>query len=71
MRYALGNCLGIFTTTKTFEVTTMDAAAVTTITSAVDFSTIVTGIGAIAAAIVVVLLAVKGSRMLLGMVRGG
>jgi hypothetical protein len=49
----------------------MDAAAVTTITGAVDYATIITGIAAIAAAVVVVLVAVKGSRMLLGMVRGG
>lgn len=48
----------------------MDAAAVTAVTSAVDFSTIVTGIGAIAAAVVLVLLSVRGARMLLSMVRG-
>jgi len=47
----------------------MDAAAVTAVTGAVDFATIVTGISAIAAAIVTVLLAVKGAKMLLGMVR--
>lgn len=47
----------------------MDATAVTAITSAVDFSTIVTGIGAIAAAIVVVLLAIKGATFLLGTLR--
>lgn len=48
----------------------MDAAAVTAITSAVNFSTIVTGIGAVAAAVAVVYIAVKGARMLLGMIRG-
>lgn len=48
----------------------MDAATVTSVTSAVDFATIITGIGAIAAAVVVVLIAVKGAKMLLGMVRG-
>lgn len=48
----------------------MDAAAVSTITSAVDFATIVTGIGAIGAGVVVVYIAVRGARMLLGMVRG-
>tara|TARA_B100000749_G_scaffold247240_1_gene210566 strand:+ start:357 stop:506 length:150 start_codon:yes stop_codon:yes gene_type:complete len=49
----------------------MDATAVTAITSAVDFSSIVTGIGTIAAAIVLVLIAVKGAKALLSMVRGG
>lgn len=49
----------------------MDSAAVTAITSAVDFASIVTGIGTIAAAVVVVLIAVKGAKMLLSMVRGG
>jgi hypothetical protein len=43
---------------------------VTPIIAAVDFASIVTGIGAIAASVVVVLVAVKGARMLLGMVRG-
>jgi hypothetical protein len=47
----------------------MDAAAVTAITSSVDFATVVTGIGAIAAAVAIVLVAVKGARMLLGMIR--
>lgn len=48
----------------------MDAAAVTAITGAVDFGTVVTGIGAIAAAVALVLIAVKGGRLLLGMIRG-
>jgi hypothetical protein len=48
----------------------MDAAAVTAITSAVDFGTVVTGIGAIAAAVALVLISIKGARLLLGMVRG-
>jgi len=48
----------------------MDAAAVTAITTSVDFSTIVTGIGTIAAAVAVVLISVKGARMLLSMIRG-
>lgn len=48
----------------------MDAAAVTAITGAVDFATIVTGIGAIGAAVVGVYVAVRGARMLLSMVRG-
>jgi hypothetical protein len=48
----------------------MDAATVTAITSAVDFTTIVTGIGTVAAAVVVVYMAVKGAKMLLSMIRG-
>lgn len=48
----------------------MDAAAVTAITSAVNFGTIVTGIGTIAAAVALVYIAVKGAKMLLGMIRG-
>ncbi len=48
----------------------MDAATVTTITSAVDFGTIVTGIGAIAAAVALVYIAAKGARMLLSAIRG-
>lgn len=47
----------------------MDAATVATITGAVDFATIVTGIGTVAAAVGVVYVAVRGARMLLGMVR--
>ena len=49
----------------------MDATVVTSITSAVDYSTIVTGIGTIAAAVALVLISVKGAKMLLGMIRGG
>ncbi|CAA0100630.1 Uncharacterised protein [BD1-7 clade bacterium] len=48
----------------------MDSAAVTAITSAIDFSTIITGIGAIAAAIVVVKVSIVGARMLLSQLRG-
>jgi hypothetical protein len=47
----------------------MDAAAVTAITSAVDFGTVITGIGAIAAAVALVYISIKGARLLLGMVR--
>lgn len=47
----------------------MDATAVSAITGAVDFTTIATGIGAIAAAIVVVLLAIKGAQFLLSTLR--
>lgn len=43
----------------------MDAAAVTAITSAVDFATIVTGIGAIGAAVVLVKVAMVGVRKLI------
>jgi hypothetical protein len=48
----------------------MDAAAVTAITTAVDFGTVITGIGAISAAVALVYISIKGARMLLGMVRG-
>lgn len=48
----------------------MDAAAVSTITSAVDYANVVSGIGTIAAAIVVVLVAVKGAKLLFSMVKG-
>lgn len=47
----------------------MDAAAVTAITSAIDFSTIVTGIGAVGAALVVMQVAKKGMRTLIGAIR--
>ncbi|WP_420592120.1 hypothetical protein [Bacterioplanoides sp.] len=47
----------------------MDAATVATITSAVDFSTIQTGIGTVAAAVGLIYVATRGARMLLGMVR--
>ena len=42
----------------------------TTITSAVDFSTVITGVMAVAVAIVGVYLAAKGAKMLLRFVRG-
>ena len=47
----------------------MDALAVAAITDAVDFATVVTGIGAIAAAVALVLISVKGARMLFGMIK--
>lgn len=47
----------------------MDAATVATITGAVDFATIVTGIGTVAAAVGVVYVAGRGARMLLQMVK--
>lgn len=46
----------------------MDAAAVAAITGAVDFDTIVAGIGVIAAAIALVLISSRGAKMLLGMI---
>lgn len=47
----------------------MEASAVTAITTAVDFATVVTGIGAIGAALVVIAIARKGARALLGMIK--
>jgi hypothetical protein len=48
----------------------MDAATVTAITGSVDFTTIIVGIGAIAASVALVLISVRGARMLLSMIRG-
>lgn len=47
----------------------MDQAAVTAVTASVDFAAVVTGIGVIAGAVAIVYVAVKGARMLLGMIR--
>ena len=47
----------------------MDAAAVTTITSSVDFATIIVGLSAVFAALMVPLVARKGGRMLIGLLR--
>ena len=47
----------------------MDTAAVTAITSSVDFTTIITGIGTIAASVALVLVSIKGAKLLLGMIR--
>jgi len=47
----------------------MDAAAVTAITGAVDFGTVVTGLGAIGAAVAVVYIAMRGVKMLLAGIR--
>ena len=44
----------------------MDSAAVALITGAVDFATIVTGIGAIGAAIVILKVSTVGVRKLVG-----
>lgn len=48
----------------------MTAADVTAISGAVDYGTIIVGIGAIAAACVIVYVAVRGAKMLLNMVKG-
>lgn len=47
----------------------MDATAVSAVTGAVDFATIVTGIGTVAAAIVLVKVAMVGARKLLAVIR--
>jgi len=47
----------------------MDAAAVTAITTAVDFSTIITGVGAVFAAMVLIKVAMVGGRKLLSAIR--
>ena len=47
----------------------MDAAAVTAITGAIDYATVVTGIGGIGAAVVLVIVAYRGAKILLGMAR--
>lgn len=47
----------------------MDAATVTTITSSVDFAEIITGMGAIFAAVALVLIARKGGRLLMSVVK--
>ncbi len=47
----------------------MDAAAVTAITSAVDFATVITGIGAVFAAVVLVKVAMVGGRKLISAIR--
>jgi hypothetical protein len=47
----------------------MDAAAVTAITSAVDFSTIITGVGGVFAAMVLIKVAMVGGRKLLSAIR--
>lgn len=47
----------------------MDAATVSSITGAVDFSTIIVGIGAVFAAVVLVKVAMIGGRKLLSAIR--
>lgn len=48
----------------------MDAAAVSAITGAVDFSTVIVGIGAIGAALGLLYLSQTGARSLVNMIRG-
>jgi hypothetical protein len=47
----------------------MDSAAVTAIVTAVNFNSVVAGIGSVFAAVVLVTIALKGGRMLLSAVR--
>ena len=47
----------------------MDALTVTSITSAIDFATIITGVGAVFAAIVVLKVAMVGGRKLISAIR--
>jgi len=47
----------------------MDASAVTAITGAVDFATVITGIGAVFAAIVLVRVAMVGGKLLIAAIR--
>lgn len=47
----------------------MDATAVSAITTAVDFATIITGIGTVFAAVVLVKVAMVGGRKLLSAIR--
>lgn len=48
----------------------MDAAAVTAITSAVDFAAVVTGVGVVFAAVVLIKVAIVGGRALIGAIGG-
>jgi len=48
----------------------MTATDVTAIVSAVNYAEIITGIAGVAAAVVVVIVAWRGARLLLGAVRG-
>lgn len=47
----------------------MDAAAVSAVTGAVDFATVITGIGTVFAAVVLVKVAMVGGRKLLAAIR--
>lgn len=48
----------------------MDATAVSTVTDAVDFATIVVGVAAVYAAVVIVKVALVGGGMLLRAIKG-
>lgn len=48
----------------------MDATTIATITGAVDFAPIIVGIGAITAAVALVVIAKKGAGMLLSSISG-
>ncbi len=48
----------------------MDSTQVAAITASVDFASIVTGVAAIATAVCLVVIAIKGGRMLVGALRG-
>ena len=47
----------------------MDATAVTAITGAVDFTSIITGVGAVFAAVVLIKVAMIGGRKLIAAIR--
>jgi hypothetical protein len=47
----------------------MDAEAVAAMTGSVDFATIITGIAAVAAVLILPKVAMKGARMVLSMIR--
>ncbi len=47
----------------------MDAASVTAITGAIDFTTILVGIGGVFAALVVLKVAIAGGRKLMSVIR--
>lgn len=47
----------------------MNEAAVTAVTNAVDFGTVITGIGTIGAAVALVYVSIKGVKLLLSAIR--
>lgn len=58
--------VGVLTTQQAFAA----GADYSTITAAVDWTSVVTGVLAVAALVAAVYVAVKGAKMLLGMIRG-
>lgn len=48
----------------------MDSAAVSAITTAVDFSTVIEGIGTIAAVVAILLISIRGGKTLLAFLGG-